>query len=71
MLPPLEDFSLPQLRILSSVLLLCFESGLPSCITLPPCLSVPSGLHAEIYLVQWQCWETGTLRDGLLIVGVG
>lgn len=71
MLPLLEDFYSLSYVFFSSVRLLCFESGLPSCITLPPCLSVPSGLHAEMYLVQWQCWETGTLRDELLIVAVG
>lgn len=62
---------IPQLLVLSSVLLLGGESGLPCCITLPRCPSIPSKIYAEIWLVQWQCWETGTLRDGLLSVGVG
>lgn len=62
---------IPQLLVLSSVLLLGGESGLPCCITLPRCPSIPSKIYAEIWRVQWQCWVTGTLRDGLLSVGVG
>lgn len=65
-LPSLEGSPSLSYLFFPLYFLLCFASGF-AILYYPP----PTPLHpSETELVQWQCWEAGTLRDGLFIVGI-